>query len=167
MHEFWILLISLSPIVELRGAIPTAMYLFGFPWWKAFLISVIGNILPVVPLLYLLEFSIKLFKKTKSIRRIFEKIEVKTLKKGKIVEKYEFIGLTIFVAIPFVGTGAWTGSLIASLLGLEKKKAFLAITIGILIAAVIVTALSLLGGWGILIGGVLITTVSLVLNKIL
>jgi len=165
--EIFVFLISASPIVELRGAIPSAIHIFHFPWWKAVAISIPGNMVPVLPLLLFLNFIKKLSLKINLVKKIYTRFENNLRKKGKIVEKYEFLGLVIFVAIPFAGTGAWTGSLIASILGLEYKKSFTAIFLGVLIAGIIVTTLSLLKWWGVLIGTLLIITTSFILNKTL
>ena len=81
-------------------------------------------------------------KGTKKLRPMVEKLEAKAMSKSKNIEKYEFWGLVAFVGIPLPGTGAWTGSLIAALLGIRFRKAFPAIVLGVLIAAVIMTILS-------------------------
>ena len=87
-------------------------------------------------------------KKTKLLRPLVEKMENKAMKKRDQIEKYEFWGLVLFVGIPLPGTGAWTGSLIAALLGMKFKKAFPAVIIGICMATVIMWFISyvLLGG---------------------
>ena len=91
-------------------------------------------------------------KGTKLFRPMVEKLEAKAMSKSDKIEKYEFWGLVLFVGIPLPGTGAWTGSLIAALLGMKFKKAFPAVIIGILMATVIMTIVSygLLGGVTIL-----------------
>ena len=87
-------------------------------------------------------------KGTKLFKPMVEKLEAKAMSKSDKIEKYEFWGLVLFVGIPLPGTGAWTGSLIAALLGMKFKKAFPAVIIGILMATVIMTIVSygLLGG---------------------
>ena len=143
-----VIILAASPISELRGAIPWAILKHQFPWYYAFLLAVIGNLLPVpFILLFLDTFSRRLSKVgifEKMLRWLFEH----TRRRGKIINRYERIGLALFVAIPLPVTGAWTGSLAAVLFGLKFKHAFLSIFVGILIAGVIVTCATLLG-WNI------------------
>jgi len=140
-----VLAIAASPISELRGAIPVAINLFHFPWHYALLLAIIGNLLPVPFLLLLLDTASRLLGKVGFFDRILKWLFERTRRRGKIIERYERIGLVLFVAIPLLGTGAWTGSLAAVLLGLRFRHAFLAIFIGVLIAGVIVTCATLLG----------------------
>ena len=142
-EELCVFFCSLLPIIECRGAIPLGFAL-GLPWWQTFLLSLVGNLLPVPFILlfiravlnYLTKSKIKLF------YRVGNWLEAKVEKnKGKI-EKYSYLGVLIFVAVPLPGTGAWTGSLIASVLKLEPKKCFLAAVGGVLIASVIMTLIS-------------------------
>lgn len=133
--------ISLLPILELRGGLLAAGALNLNPV-IAYIIAIIGNILPIP---FILLFLTKIFdwmKKFKCFRGIVEKLEKKAEKNKDKFEKGEFIGLILFVGIPLPGTGAWTGALIASLMGMDKKKAMLAIFIGILLASVIMMGLS-------------------------
>lgn len=142
-EELCVFFCSLLPIIECRGAIPLGCAL-GLPWWQTFLFSVVGNLLPVPFILlfiravlnYLVKSKIKLFYRFGNW--LEEKVEKN---KGKI-EKYSYWGVLIFVAIPAPGTGAWTGSLIASVLKLEPKKTFLAVTGGVIVASVIMTVFS-------------------------
>ncbi len=145
--------LSVLPIFELRVAIPVAIQTFGFPWYSAYIIAVIGNMLPVPFILLLLEFATRVFGKIPIIRKFLDWLFALTRRKGRIVEKYESIGLMLLVAVPLPITGAWTGSIIAVLLGLEKKRAFISIFLGVLIAGVIVTCLTLLGWAGAAIAG--------------
>ena len=141
--------LAASPISELRGAIPVAIIQFDFPWYYAFLISIIGNILPVPFILLFLDSVSKLLSKVELFNRILAWLFERTRRRGKIIERYERIGLMLFVAIPLPVTGAWTGSLAAVLFGLKFKHAFISILAGILIAGVIVTCATMLG-WTIL-----------------
>ncbi|MDD4876190.1 MAG: small multi-drug export protein [Dehalococcoidales bacterium] len=152
--ELIVVIISALPITELRGAVPVAINLFHFPWYYAFLLAVIGNILPVPFILLFLNVFSKLLNKVNIFRNILNYIFKQAAKRGKIIEKYQRIGLVLFVAIPLPVTGAWTGSFAANLLGLKFKHAFISIFIGILIAGTIVTCLSLLGYTGAIIAGV-------------
>ena len=145
-RELCVFFCSMLPIIECRGAIPLGWGL-GLPWWQTALFSIAGNLLPVPFILlfirailgWMRESRVKLFANTAAwLDRKIEK------HKGTI-EKYSYWGLVLFVAIPLPGTGAWTGTLIASVLGLETKKSFLAATLGVLGATVIMTVISYLG----------------------
>ena len=143
--ELVVLIISALPIVELRGALPVAINIFGLPWYYAFLLAVIGNLIPVPFLLLSLNYFFRRLNRVESLRRILVRLFERTQKRGRIIEKYERIGLVLFVAIPLPMTGAWTGSLAAVLFGLNFRHSFVSIFIGIFIAATIVTSLSFLG----------------------
>lgn len=147
MKELLVILIATSPIVELRGAIPLATGVYGFPFLKAFLLSVLGNILPVLPILFFCEaIASFLSKKFIFFQKFFENLFLKTRKKfEKSYLKWGKLALVIFVAIPLPFTGAWTGSLAAFLFGFQKREAFILITIGVLIAGIIVSLLTYLG----------------------
>ena len=138
---FGIFLISMLPVVELRGAIPVGAAI-GLPWYLNMIVSIVGNLLPVP---FVLLFSVKAFefmKKHNILVKFIEKIENRAKKRSEGLATGEFIGLMLFVAIPFPGTGAWTGALIAALLQFERKRSFIYITLGVLIAAAIMTAAS-------------------------
>ncbi len=112
--EVAVFLTSMLPIIELRGALPMAINLFQIAWPKAFLISFIGNLVPVPLILWLLKPIVKILSKIKPLGIFFEWLFERTRRKGdKVIEKYEEIGLLAFVAIPLPGTGAWTGALIS------------------------------------------------------
>jgi len=156
-QELVVIIISALPILELRGAIPVAINLFNFPWYQALLLAIIGNLLPVPIILLFLNAISKWLSKIGFFRRFFHWLLEYTSRRGKIVEKYERIGLILFVAIPLPVTGAWTGSLLAVLFGLKFRHAFLSILIGVCIAGIIVTCLSLLGWTGALIAGIVLS----------
>ena len=143
--ELIVLIISALPIFELRGAIPVAITVFHFPWYYALLLAIIGNLLPVPVILLFLNAISKWLSKIGFFDRFLHWLFERTRKRGRIVERYERIGLALFVAIPLPVTGAWTGSLAAVLFGLKFKHAFLSIFVGILIAGVIVTCATFLG----------------------
>ena len=133
--------ISLFPILELRGGLLAAGALNVNPL-IAYVIAIIGNLLPIPFILMFLTPIFNWMKKTKLFKGLVDKLETKAMKnKGKL-EKGEFIGLILFVGIPLPGTGAWTGALIASVMGMNKKKAFLAIVIGVFMASIIMMILS-------------------------
>ncbi len=141
--ELCVFFCSLLPIIELRGAIPLAAG-FGMPWWQAYLIAVIGNMLPV-PIILLFVKQVLLWMSrcrvgffNKIANKLFEKAEKNRAK----IERYAFWGLAIFVAIPLPGTGAWTGSLVAALFDMKFWKSFLSTLIGVLVAGVVMTCVS-------------------------
>lgn len=150
--EAIVFLISMIPILELRGALLVAGPLLGVPLTRAIPLSIIGNIIPVPFILLLITPVFCFMKGTKTLKPLVDKLEAKAMSKSDKIEKYEFWGLVLFVGIPLPGTGAWTGSLIAALLGIKFKKAFPAVIIGILMATVIMTFISygLLGGVNLL-----------------
>jgi uncharacterized membrane protein len=137
--------IAASPIAELRVAIPVAIIEYHFPWYYALLLAIIGNLLPVPFILLFLDAISRGLSKVGFFDRFLRWLFEHTKKRGRIVERYERIGLALFVAIPLPVTGAWTGSLAAVLFGLKFKHAMLSIFIGILIAGIIVTCACLLG----------------------
>lgn len=147
-------IISTLPVAELRGALPVAINLFHMSWHKAFCLAIIGNLLPVPLLLLFLDPLAKAVSRVEIGRRLVNWVFEHTRRRGKSIEKYEKIGLTLFVAIPLPVTGAWTGSIAAFLLGLRFRYAFLSILIGVIIAGAIVTSLCLLGWIGAIIAGV-------------
>ncbi len=138
--ELLVFIISMVPILELRGGIIAAS-LLGIEIWQAVLYCGIGNIIPVPFILWFITPIFKWLKGTKAFRPMVEKLEERAMSKSDQIEKYEFWGLALFVGIPLPGTGAWTGSLIAALLGMKFKKAFPAVILGIGIAMVIMTVL--------------------------
>lgn len=139
--ELIVFLISLMPIFELRGGLIAAA-LLGLNIVPAFIICIIGNLLPIPFILWFITPVFNKLKKTKHLSKFVNKIEKKALSKKDKIEKAEFWGLFFFVGIPLPGTGGWTGSLIASLINMDKKKAMLAITCGVLLAGLIVGSLS-------------------------
>lgn len=139
--ELIVFLISLMPILELRGGLIAAA-LLGLDIVPAFIICIIGNLLPIPFILWFITPIFNKLKKTKHLSKLVNKIEKKALSKKDKIEKAEFWGLLFFVGIPLPGTGGWTGSLIASLINMDKKKAMLAITCGVLLAGLIVGSLS-------------------------
>ena len=144
-HLLWVFLISAVPIVELRGAIPTAICVYDIPWHIALLVCFVGNLVPVPFIILLLDPVANVIGKVPILKTIMDRVFERTRKRGEIVERWERLGLVLLVAIPLPGTGAWTGSLAAFLLGLGLKKAFPPIMLGVLIAGIIVTILSLAG----------------------
>jgi len=159
-REAAIMIVAALPVVELRGALPIAINLFHMEWYKALYLAVIGNVLPVPILLLFLDALAGAVSRVAIGRRLVNWVFEQTRRRGMTIEKYEKIGLTLFVAIPLPFTGAWTGSIAAFLLGLKFRYAFLSILAGVIIAGVIVTSLCLLGWAGALIAGVGLSTLA-------
>lgn len=139
--ELIVFIISMIPILELRGGLLAASAL-GVPMLRGIGLCVLGNIIPVPFILLFITPIFRWMKGTKHLKPLVDKLENKAMSKKDQVEKYEFWGLTLFVGIPLPGTGAWTGSLIAALLGIRFKKAFPAVVLGICLAMVIMTVIS-------------------------
>lgn len=139
--EFVVFIISMIPILELRGGLLAAS-LLQIPITTAIPICIIGNIIPIPFILLFIKQIFKWLKKIRFVKPLIEKLEDRAMKKSGNVEKGEFWGLALFVGIPIPGTGAWTGSLIASLLEIDIKKAVLAELVGIAIATVIMSIIS-------------------------
>jgi len=138
-----IFIISMLPILELRGGLIAASLLH-INFVEAYVICIIGNILPIPFVLLLFEKIEELLMKIKSIKKILVKIENKALKKKTQIDKYGYLGLLLFVGIPLPGTGAWTGALLAILLNLDKKKSFIYILLGVILASIIMSIVSYL-----------------------
>ena len=139
--EVFIFLVSMLPLIELRGGLIIAS-LLKVPLVQANIICIIGNIIPIPFILLFIKKIFEFMKKHNIMKKLVYKLEDRAAKKSRGVEKGEFIFLLLFVGIPLPGTGAWTGSLIASLLEFDIKKASLAILIGIILAAIIMDIVS-------------------------
>ena len=141
--ELILFIISMVPILELRGGVLAAGPAFlNIPMWRAIPVGIIGNLLPIPFILLLITKIFDWMKGTKRLKPVVEKLEKKAMSQSANIEKYEFWGLVAFVGIPLPGTGAWTGALIAALLGIRFRKAFPAIVIGVCLAACIMTIIS-------------------------
>ncbi len=139
--EILVFIISLMPILELRGGLIAAALLNLSPL-KSYIICIIGNILPVPFILLLINKILDWMRNSKHFNKIANWLDKKVEKhKGKI-EKYGYLGIVLFVGIPLPGTGAWTGSLIAAALEMDKKKTFLSVLIGVFLASIIMMILS-------------------------
>lgn len=135
-------LVSMIPIVELRGGIPFGVAL-GQPVWVAYLAAIIGNILPVpFILVYIRRIFQWIRRQMPRFNTIVDALEQKAHLKGRMVTKYQYWGLLLFVAIPLPGTGAWTGALAAAFLDMPLRKAFPSVFAGVLIAGVIISVLT-------------------------
>ncbi len=142
--ELAVFLISMVPVVELRGALPVALA-YGLPWWKSFTLAVLGNILPVPFIIAYMKPVFNWIKAHTFLKNIVEKVERRTAQKADKVTMYSTLALFLFVAIPLPGTGAWTGAMIAAFLNMRIKKSFPAIALGVITAGLIVTLVSYAG----------------------
>lgn len=135
-------LLSMVPVIELRGGIPFGVTQ-GLSPLQAAVFAIIGNLTPI-PILVI--FTRKVFEwlktKSKKLNAFVKRLEAKADKNKDMVIKYEFIGLMILVAIPLPGTGAWTGALVAAMMDMRLKNSIPAITLGVIIAAMIVTTIT-------------------------
>jgi len=138
------LILAALPISELRGAIPVALAMKQ-PLIKTLILAYIGNMLPVPLLLVLLEPISNALRRIPIWRRFFDWLFENTKKKAELVARYEAIGLMLFVAVPLPATGAWTGCVAASLFKIKFRYAFMAIFLGVVIAGIVVTLLTLIG----------------------
>lgn len=149
-NEFKVMFTAAMPIIEVKGAIPVGIALGMAPLHATFL-AFLGSMIPVPLILFTIRPIFNYLKKTKTFKKMINKLIHKSMNKSGNVKKYGYLGLFIFVAIPLPGTGVWTGSLIASLLDLRFKYAFPTILIGNLIASIIIMSLSFgmvnLFGW--------------------
>ena len=135
-------LVSMVPIIELRGAIPIATGM-GLEWYIALTVAIVGNVLPAP---FIIIFIKKIFawmsKQKGFLARIVVKMEKKAYDKRDTIDKYGPWGLWLFVAIPLPGTGAWTGALIAAMMNISLKKAFPAIASGVVTAGIVIAFVS-------------------------
>ena len=142
-RELVVFVISLMPILELRGGL-LAAYLLQIPWQTAFLICFLANIIPVPFILIFGRKIINWMKSTKLFHKLGHKFEERAKKKSqsKFMQKYKMLGLFLFVAVPLPGTGAWTGSLVAAIMDMRLKHALPMVAGGVLGAGFIMTLLS-------------------------
>lgn len=139
--ELVVFIISLMPILELRGGLIAAA-LLDLGMLPSYIISIVGNIIPVPFILWFMSSILKRMRKSKHFSGIAKWLDGKVEKHKGQIEKFGFWGLVLFVGIPLPGTGAWTGCLIASVLEMDRKKSFLAAMIGIFMASIIMMLLS-------------------------
>jgi uncharacterized membrane protein len=145
-HWFAVLIIGAVPITELRGAIPVAMGIYGMGPSEAFLFAVLGNLLPIIPLLLFLEPVSNYLRRFRTFDTFFTWLFSRTRRNNtESFEKYGLLALTIFVAIPLPATGAWSGCAAAFVFGIKFKHALPAIAAGVMIAGIIVTVLTMTG----------------------
>ena len=139
------MLVSMLPIIELRGGLPFGVAL-GLPYYLAFTAAVIGNLIPVPFIVVYIRRIFELMRKYfPKLNGVVDKLEKKANLKSQKVQKYQYIGLWLFVAIPLPGTGAWTGALAAAFLGMRLKNAMPAIILGVMTAGSIMLAMTHVG----------------------
>ena len=143
--ELCVFFCSMLPIIECRGAVPLGAAL-GLPWWQTMLFSIAGNLLPVPFILLFIRAVLRWMGtcRVKLFNKISAWLHAKVEKHKGTIEKYSYWGVMLFVGLPIPGTGAWTGTLIASVLDMEPKKSFLAACGGVLMATTIMTVVSYL-----------------------
>ena len=134
-------LISMVPVIELRGAIPYGVAA-GLEPWLVFLLAVVGNLLPVPFILLFIRKIFQWMKRYPRLAKIAKKFEDRAWRKSGKVKRSETIGLCLFVAIPLPGTGAWTGALVADIFDIRIKHSLPVIALGVLVAGMIISALS-------------------------
>lgn len=139
--EILVFVISLLPILELRGGLLAAS-LLGLDPIPSYIVSVIGNIIPIPFILWFMGKILKWMKKRKKFIKITNFIEKKVEKNRTKIEKVGFWGLVLFVGIPLPGTGAWTGCIVASVLEMDKKKSFIAALLGVIMSSIIMMLIS-------------------------
>ncbi len=139
------MLVSMIPIIELRGGLPFGVAL-GLPYYLAFPAAVIGNLIPTP---FIIVYIRRIFELTRkylpSLNGLVDRLEKKAHLKGRKVQRFQYIGLWLFVSIPLPGTGAWTGSLAAAFLGMRLKKAMPAVVLGVLTAGCVMLGLTHVG----------------------
>lgn len=140
-RDIIIFIISLMPILELRGGLLAAS-LLDVEFVRAAIICILGNVLPIPFVLLFLKYVLDILSKWNVTKKIVNWLEKKVHDKREQIDKYGYFGLVLFVGIPLPGTGAWTGALLAVMLGLDRKKSFICILLGVLIAAIIMSILS-------------------------
>lgn len=138
--ELVVIIVSALPILELRGGLPLAYLHYSFSLGKSSLLSIIGNLLPIIPVLILFQPISNWLMRLKPYKRIYDWLYQRTLKKSSNVEKYGAIGLMLFTALPLPTTGAYSACVAAIIFGIRFRYAFLSIAAGVLVAAIIVSA---------------------------
>lgn len=136
-----VFILSMVPVIELRGAIPAAM-LYDIPWEEAYLVTVAGSMVPVPFLIIFARKIINWMKRWERLRSIAHRLEQKARRNIRKVERFRWLGLCLLVAVPLPGTGAWTGALVASVLRMRILHALSAIGVGCMISGLIITIIS-------------------------
>ena len=133
--------LSALPIIELRGGIPLGVGL-GMPWREAFVTAVLGNLAPIIPIFFALGPLTRALERWGPAKRAIEALFARTRRRSGLIERYEALGLMLFVAVPLPMTGGWTGILAAHIFGIRAKYAIPAVTAGVVVAGIVVTLAS-------------------------
>ena len=137
-----IFLMAMLPIAELRLSIPVGLLEYNLSWVYVFIASIAGNFIICIPIIYGFRYAERILRKNYYSRKFLERIFRRTRSRGRIINLYKYYGLILFVAIPFPLTGAWTGCLASYLFGFSKKKSLIAIMLGLIISASLVTIIT-------------------------
>ncbi|MGE4284666.1 MAG: COG2426 family protein [Clostridia bacterium] len=140
-NELLVVGIAIVPVLELRAAIPFGMAM-NMNWKLVYILSVLGNLIPIPFIILFMRPVFSFLRTTRYFKGFIDWVERRTMKKAETVMKYSALGLFIFVSIPFPGTGAWTGAMIASMLDMRMKYALPAIFLGVIMAGVLVMSIS-------------------------
>ena len=141
-RETAVIIISMLPLVELRGAVPLGVMAAGMSWYEVLPLAYLGNLLPIPFALFFGAKALDWIGTLKPFTGFVTRYKAKLESKKAQVTKYAHIGLFLFVAIPLPGTGAWSGALVATLLEMPRAKAFLSITAGVVVAGLIMLVAS-------------------------
>ncbi|HHX61551.1 MAG TPA: small multi-drug export protein [Epulopiscium sp.] len=134
---FRILILAAIPILEQKAAIPVGI-IAGLPVWEVYILTLIGAIIPSPIIIWFIEHIFEFLRRYPVMDKLITKFETKTRGKSDNIQKYKLLGLFLFVAIPLPGTGVWTGSLAAVLLGLGKKSAVVAVFMGAVVCGLLI-----------------------------
>ena len=134
---------SMLPITELRLSVPLGITCYNLNWIYVALVAILGNFLICIPIVYFFSYFESILNKNKYSSSLLKKIFSRTRSKSEIINKYKYYGVLFFVGLPLPFTGAWTGSLASYLFGFNKKKTLLAILLGLMLSATIVTIISI------------------------
>lgn len=143
---FHTLLIAMAPVVELRGAIPYGVAQ-KLPFWPVFVAAFVGNLIPVPFIILFIRKIFSFLRRSRFLGPMIARLEYKAHLKGRLVNRYKTVGLFVLVAIPLPGTGAWMGALAAAFLDIRLRHAFPAIVLGVLVAGLLVSAISYSALW--------------------
>lgn len=144
-EQLIVVFVSALPILELRGGIPLALYTFDMSFIQSYILAIVGNLVPVIPLLLLLTRLSRILSRYEPLGKLLNWFFSLTRKRGGLIEKYEAVGLILFVAIPLPVTGAWTGAVASVLFGLRFHYALPSICLGVLTAGLVVSGTCWLG----------------------
>ncbi len=135
------MIIAMTPVLELRGAIPYGLAC-GLPFWPVFVVALVGNVIPIPFLILFIRPVFVFLRRSRLLGALIDRLEQRAHLRGQKVNRYKALGLFILVAVPLPGTGAWTGALVAAFLDIRMRNALIAIALGVLAAGMIVALVS-------------------------